>query len=327
MADTGRPLEASEPVPVGEWPAPPGALAVAASPAPPAVVSGPARAVPGATSARSPASGPRRPALHAVGVGLILLAVVVLGFAGYLYGLSGVQEARAQTTLYERLQYELANQIAPLGPTTAGSPVAILNIPSVGLRDMVVVQGTSPENLALGPGHLRDTPLPGQAGVSQIFGRRATFGAPFALLPRLRPGDLIQVITGQGRSTYRVAAQGSSSLMVQDSSPNRLILLTASSPTVPAYYTYVDADLVSTANPGPTAALSISASEFALGNDVGALVLTLVWAMALAVVSFAGSIAASRWSPWPAYLAVAPVVLAVLWNLYQSLSALLPNVY
>jgi sortase A len=56
-------------------------------------------------------------------------------------------------------------------------------------------------------------------------------------------------------------------------------------------------------------------------------VLTMVWGMALALVSAAGTVAAARWSPWLAYLATAPLALAVLWNLYQSLAALLPNVY
>ena len=32
------------------------------------------------------------------------------------------------------------------------------------MHDLVVVQGTRPENLMAGPGHLRDTPLPGQLG-------------------------------------------------------------------------------------------------------------------------------------------------------------------
>src|SRR5262249_40506663 len=107
-----------------------------------------------------------RPIPQGVGVGRCPRAGVVLGMAGYLYFLSDVQEARAQTLLYTRLQYELGNQIAPLGPTAPGSPVAVLNIPAIGVRDMVVVQGTSAENMTLGPGHLRSTPLPGQAGVS-----------------------------------------------------------------------------------------------------------------------------------------------------------------
>ncbi len=184
------------------------------------------------------AAGPREQILRAVGVALILLGAFVLGFAVYLYGLSGVQEARSQSVLYQRLQGELANQVAPLGSAapgapaatpgspgiplaTPGVPVAILRIPAIGVHDLVVVEGTSPEDLTLGPGHLNDTPLPGQAGVSEIFGRRATFGAPFARLAQLRPGDVIQVITGQGTSTYRVAAIGNSAYVINDLAPNR----------------------------------------------------------------------------------------------------------
>ena len=33
------------------------------------------------------------------------------------------------------------------------------------------------------------------------------------------------------------------------------------------------------------------------------------------------------WSPRLAYLVAAPLVLAALWNLYQALAALLPNLY
>ena len=47
---------------------------------------------------------------------MLLLAVVALGFVGYLYGLSDVQEARSQAILYQQFQLELANQVAPLGP-------------------------------------------------------------------------------------------------------------------------------------------------------------------------------------------------------------------
>jgi sortase A len=269
----------------------------------------------------------RSPVLHAVGLGLVLLGVTVLGFVGYLYGLSGVAEARSQATMYQRLSDELAGEVAPLGPTTPGAPVAVVDIPAIGVHDLVVVQGTSPEDLALGPGHLPDTPMPGQAGVAEIFGRRATFGAPFALLPRLRTGDTIKVITGQGTSVYTVAAVGDSTHVIDDPAPNRLVLMTASSPLVPAYYTDIDARLTSTVHPGPAVSRVISASELPLAGDGGALGLTMAWALALALVSAAGTVAVLRWSPWPAYLAIAPVVLAVLWNLYQNLAMALPNLY
>ncbi len=292
----------------------------------PGAAPGPAPGTPPATA--RPPRAPERPILQAVGIGLILLAVFVLGLAGYLYGLSRVQEARAQTILYTQLQHELANQVAPLGPTAPGSPVAVLDIPAIGIRDMVVVQGTSPENLTLGPGHLRGTPMPGQAGVSEIFGRRATFGAPFARLADLRPGDVIVTITGQGRSVYRVAALGGSQeVRIVDPEPNRLLLVTASSPVVPSYYVEVDARLVSVTRPGPPVVRVLNAPELALAGDDGALVLTFIWGVALAVVSAVGTYAALRWSLWAAYLAAVPLAIAVLWLLYQSLSMLLPNVY
>src|SRR5262249_44899515 len=156
-----------------------------------------------APAATRPDVGLREQVLRILGVALILLGALVLGFAVYLYGLSNVQEARSQSVLYQRLQVELANDVAPLGSAspgapaaspgaagvtlaTPGVPVAVLRIPAIGIRDMVVVEGTSPEDLTLGPGHLSDTPLPGQAGVSEIFGRRETFGAPFARLDQLR---------------------------------------------------------------------------------------------------------------------------------------------
>jgi sortase A len=304
---------------------------VLASPGPPAradagaPAAGPAPSAPPAVTPQAPE--PERPILRAAGIGLLLLAVFALGLAGYLFVLSGVQEARSQTILYTRLQYELANQVAPLGPTAAGSPVAVLDIPAIGIRDMVVVQGTSPENITLGPGHLRDTPMPGQAGVSEIFGRRATFGAPFARLGSLRPGDVIVTITGQGRSVYRVAALGSSQVRIDDPEPNRLLLVTASSPVVPSYYIEVDARLVSVTRPGPPVVRVLNAPELALAGDDGALVLTFIWGVALAVVSAVGTFAALRWSLWAAYLAAVPLAIAVLWCLYQSLSCLLPNLY
>jgi len=303
---------------------------VLAAPGPAAGASGGQAAAPAPTAppAPVPARGPERPILAAFGAGLLLLAVLALGLAGYLYFLSGVQEARAQTILYTQLQYELANQVAPLGPTAPGSPVAVLNIPAIGIRDMVVVQGTSPENMTLGPGHLRDTPMPGQEGLSEIFGRRATFGAPFARLDDLRPGDYIITITGQGKSVYRVAAIGTSqAVRIVDPAPNRLLLVTAASPVVPSYYIEVDARLISVTRPGPPVVRVLNAPELALAGDDGALVLTFIWGVALAAVSAVGTYAALRWNLWAAYLAAVPLAIAVLWCLYQSLSALLPNVY
>jgi LPXTG-site transpeptidase (sortase) family protein len=267
-----------------------------------------------------------------VSAGLTLIGIFLLGFVGYLYGLSGIGEARAQRTLYATFRLELGNlgtgtQIAPIAATTPGAPVALLYIPAIGIHKMVVVEGTSPENLTLGPGHLRYTPLPGEVGVSIIFGRRATFGAPFGRLTQLKIGDKITTKTGQGTATYTVVAAGNSTHVVEDPAPNRLLLFTSCSAAVPSTYCYYDADLTSAPQQDPGGRPPVGAAELPLAGDTGVLVVTLIWGMALVIISAAGTIAAARWSPWLAYLAAAPLALAVLWNLYQSLAALLPNLY
>ncbi len=267
-------------------------------------------------------------ALRSVGVTLTLLAVVILGFVGFLYFLSGVQEARAQTTLYAELQSQLGQATAPTGPTTPGAPVALLDIPAIGISNMVVVEGTTPENLTLGPGHLRDTPLPGQGGISVIFGRRATYGAPFSDVPLLRPGDLITTIASEGQARYEVIAVSDSSKPVPFTNyPNQLLLVTADSRIAPAHYIEVEAKLLTTPQAEPGGLPTIGASEVALGRDFYALIPSMAWAIALAAAALAGSLAAARWSRWPAWIVTLPVVLAILWNLYESLSALLPNLY
>jgi sortase A len=66
-----------------------------------------------------------------------------------------------------------------------GTPVALLEIPRLGLRE-VIVEGTSSDPMMSGPGHRRDTPLPGQVGTSVIAGWRATYGGPFRSIDQLR---------------------------------------------------------------------------------------------------------------------------------------------
>jgi sortase A len=290
---------------------------------------------PGATDARPDNDAPPPPAApgpdgnaiaHGIGIAVTLLAVLVLGFPAYLYYLSGLQEARSQTGMYATLQYELGQGTAPLGSPAPGTAVAVLNIPAIGLHNEVVVEGTSPENLTLGPGHLRDTALPGQYGLSVLYGRRATFGGPFARLPQVRPGDMIHVTTGQGTSRYLVKVVGDSDHRILiDPAANQLDLLTANSSIIPSHYIEVEANLVSAPQANPGGRPDVTTTETALANDPTALILTMGWGMALVIVAVGGTVLATRWARWPTYVVILPIALAVLWNLYQPLSALLPN--
>jgi sortase A len=317
--------------------APEGTAAPGGTAAPEGAGPGPARPQPAAEPAAEPAAAAapdeRGNVIVGIGVAVTLLGVLVLGFVAYLYWLSGLQEARSQTGMYANLRAELASGLAPLGsassgPIPPGTPVAILNISAIGVHNQVVVEGTSPENLTLGPGHLRSSALPGETGIAVLYGKRVTFGGPFAKLQQLLPGEQIQVTTGQGTSTYAVQVVGDSKYRILvDPARNQLILLTADSAFAPSHYIEVEANLISTPRANPGGRPAITAPEVALANDPTALIQCLAWAMALAVVSVGGTYLFVRWSKWPAYLVTVPIAIAVVWNFYESLAALLPNLY
>jgi sortase A len=270
---------------------------------------------------------PVSPSIRVAAEAITLLGALILGFFAYFYGLSGTTEARAQTTLYRTMAGQLALAVAPVGPTTENAPVAILDIPALGIYRMVVVEGTTSGDLMNGPGHLRSSVLPGQAGQSVVFGREAGFGGPFAHLMRLNRGDKITAVTGQGVATYVVESFGTSVKPPPDPTPNRLILETADSSLLSRTTVEVSADLVSDPQPSPGGLPSTGSQENALAGDPGALVALLLWAQALLIVSVVGTIAAYRWSRPAAYLCAAPAGLALVWLIYQNFAALLPNLY
>lgn len=281
------------------------------------------------SAAREPVAGPSpgSPVARRIAVVVFLAVMFGLGFAVYLYGLSGVSEDRVQNTMYKSFAGTLSQAIGPTGTAPEGTPVAVLNIPALGVTKVVVVEGTSSRDLTMGPGHTVASALPGQAGVSVLYGKVATFGAPFAHLERLNRGDVITVTTGQGTSIYTVESFGTSRRPAPDTAPNRLVLETANSVTAPTVAVQVTADLTTPARPNPGGRPGVPDTHQVLAGDPESLVPLALWSQALLLVSIGGAVAARFWSRWPAYLCAAPLVLAVLWNVYENLAGLLPNVY
>ena len=76
-------------------------------------------------------------------------------------------------------------------------------IPSVNL-DAMVVNGVSTADLRRGPGWIDWTDLPGPTGTCGISGHRTTYGAPFARIGELEPGDTIDVYSPYRRYRYEV---------------------------------------------------------------------------------------------------------------------------
>jgi sortase A len=87
-------------------------------------------------------------------------------------------------------------------PVPPGSAVATLNIPRVHLS-AVVLHGSDARTLRRGPGHLEQTPLPGEPGNIVIAGHRDTFFRP---LRWIQVGDSIVLESPRGRFEYRVAS-------------------------------------------------------------------------------------------------------------------------
>ena len=187
-----------------------------------------------------------------------LVAVVLFGFLLNLVVLSQLQHVIAQQQLRAQLAEQLAAGAAPVSEgdydnvlLSDGDPVARIEIPAIGV-DEVVVEGTSSGVLTGGPGHRRDTVLPGQLGVSVLMGRAAAYGGPFGRIQELPPGETISVITGQGEHIYRVLGvryAGDPSVAYTPGT-SRLILETArGGPFMPTGVVRVDAELVSEVKP------------------------------------------------------------------------------
>ncbi len=68
----------------------------------------------------------------------------------------------------------------------------------------VMFEGVSVRTLKRGPGHMPDTPLPGQPGNAVVSGHRTTYLAPFNRLDELEEGDPIIVETAIGTHVYVV---------------------------------------------------------------------------------------------------------------------------
>lgn len=284
---------------------------------------------------------PRAPRPVGFGLGLVLrgsltLSALLLGFVVYLLLVAPLQQSRTQDVLYSQLRETLALATTPIqGLIEPGTPIAVLQVEAIGI-EQVVVEGTSAGDLQSGPGHRRNTALPGQRGVSLLYGRASSYGAPFGRITELREGDPITVTTGQGSFTY--AVQG----VRRDGDPlpvplaadgSRLTLVTADNSgaddggkLVADTTVYVDALLVAgDAQPSGQRPSIIPTYEQAMRGDTGALVPVVLWLQALVLVAGLTTWARRRWGRWQTWLVAVPTVLLCTWQLYNAAARLLPN--
>jgi sortase A len=265
----------------------------------------------------------------------VCLSLLPLWVVLYALLLSGLQESRTQHQLYGSLRAHLAAETVPVGgPIKNRTPVALLDIPNAGLHHAVVVEGTSSADLQGGPGHLANTVLPGQSGVSAILGRSVTFGGPFGRIGKLAKGNAITITTGQGVVHYYVTdvrRPGDPLPSLLSAGEGRLTLVTVAgsgwrSGWAPTQTIYVDASLQGQGTAAPAGRpIQVPQGQAVMDGEPSALVPLVLWLEAFLIVVVAATWARTHWGTWQVWLAGAPVLLAVLWVVTETSDKLLPN--
>jgi sortase A len=142
---------------------------------------------------------------------LVTLGVVVLLFAVWQLWWTDVLASRN----YDAARDELQSEWGITDPATGvprevtpeyGKPFGLMYIPAMGERawKVPIIQGTDLELLHDGVGHHVRSALPGQVGNMAIAGHRTTYGAPFADIDQMHPGDQVIVETKYGWYVYQV---------------------------------------------------------------------------------------------------------------------------
>jgi LPXTG-site transpeptidase (sortase) family protein len=277
---------------------------------------------------RLPQPGPRpkapRDGRWWAGAAILTASLLLLSFVAHVAVFSAAQHHRAQAIAYTDLREGLAKAETPVGQlvgeedmTPIGTPVALLEAPSIGLSE-VVLEGSNSNVLRSGIGHRRDSVMPGQSGTAVILGRQLAYGGAFSQVNRLVPGDEITVTTGQGTNTYRVASlrrAGDPMPEALGRGEGRLELQTADGLALfPSGVLHVDAELVSPVQETPSKVMGYPAlppDERAMGSNDDA------WFSAFfAFVFFVGAGIGMwwlwrSWGRWHAWLVGVPVLVAL----------------
>lgn len=265
---------------------------------------------------------------------LTVLAVLSVWLLAQILVLGGLEQNRAQDRLYSQFRTQLASSTAPTGGIIApGAPVALLTIPSLGY-EQVVAEGTSSGVMLSGPGHRRDTVLPGQAGVSLIYGRARTFGKPFGPMLSEAAGKTMTVVTSQGKTSYtigRVRRAGEPMPVVPTADGSRITMATADGTgrlgaLSPRNVVYIDATIVGKPFAAPAGRLNaIGPSETAMANDTSVMPALALSLGALAVMVAGTVFSRQRFGFVRTWVIATPIILSLAWLTADLAMYLLPN--
>ncbi|HEY2853092.1 MAG TPA: class D sortase [Gemmatimonadaceae bacterium] len=154
----------------------------------------------------------RDSAIRIVGAGLCVAGTLMVGYAGWQYGVGALradaarrqwEEQQAHATVALARERVSRGSAAAFAQVAAGSPVARLRIPRIRL-DEIVLEGVGDDELNAAPGHLPGSALPGMRGNSVISAHRDRH---FSRLAELQLGDTILTETGQSAGKWVIVGR------------------------------------------------------------------------------------------------------------------------
>jgi sortase A len=264
-----------------------------------------------------------------VGGVLLALGLCLALFFVFEYTVTGAIQARSQQALLKQFGDRLALGAfnSPTAPIAAG-PVAVLEIPDIGVKQ-VVVEGATTTDLKQGPGHVPGTPLPGEYGNAVVIGHRSIYGSPFSALDQLHPGADITVLTGQGLFNYTVSkvirVHPGQQDVVGPTSSSRLTLVTS----VSAFSS--DRLAVIATLQGPPVGVPqrppvyVGQDQLGMVGDSSGAFIAVLAAQALVIALIVAVRLYRRWPPAAAYLVTTPIILALLLVVFENLDRFLPG--
>jgi sortase A len=269
----------------------------------------------------------RHPGLRSA-VRRVATVVLLLSLGPFVFDrlIAPVMHDRANAMLEQRLESDLLNGIAPVSyPIEVGTPIGLIEIRDRDIR-AVVVEGTEAEQLAMAVGHLRGSRLPGQPGVVAVLGRSSRFGSEFSGLDEVEVDDEVTVTSGQGIHTYRVidaVVRASDDLAAFKGEGNMLILSTI---TGDSDRLVVRAVLTSSVMaPGADFDHVTSSSELGLTGHSGSS--TVVWLFIGALLALGWPLLVMVVGRRVAWMAVAPLALWVVVEIWSAMALSAPGSY
>lgn len=133
---------------------------------------------------------------------LIVLGSVMLVYVASQYGEMYVGQQRMAAE-WKQQQEQPAKFEKTKASARTSNKLTRLVIPKIDFKSFVV-EGSTPQALLLGPGHMRTTAEPGEIGNAVISGHRDTF---FRHIHELNKGDRIYVDRGDKRYVYEVTGK------------------------------------------------------------------------------------------------------------------------